>query len=136
MHLWFVILVCTGVYGISRISQPGLKAVNFAKAIAGQKLNGSVIKEIEVESEGSCRLECVEEERCRSYNFGTTKNNAEKFKCELSDSDRFIGSINFTKEENFSYRGIQVIFVSICLEALVFHLTRNFFTFDFFIFSR
>ena len=116
------------MYGISRISQPGLKAVNFAKAIAGQKLNGSVIKEIEVESEGSCRLKCVEEERCRSYNFGATKNNAEKFKCELSDSDRFTGFKNFTKEENFSYRGIQVTFLRICLEALTFQL-RTFLVF-------
>ncbi|KAL9986966.1 hypothetical protein ACROYT_G001193 [Oculina patagonica] len=86
-----------------------MKAVNFAKAIAGQRLNGSVIKEIEVESEGSCRLECVEEDRCQSYNFGTTKNNADRFKCELSDNDRFVGFINFTKEENFNYRGIQSI---------------------------
>ena len=110
MHLWIVILICTAVYGISRISEYDLIAVNFAKPMAGQKLNGSVIKEIEVESEGSCRLECVEEERCRSYNFGTTKHNAEKFKCELSDSDRFTGFKNFTKEENFTDVGLQVIF--------------------------
>ncbi|KAL9986970.1 hypothetical protein ACROYT_G001200 [Oculina patagonica] len=107
MHLWLIILVWTAVYGISRISKPGMKAVNFAKAIAGQRLNGSVIKETEVKSQGSCRLECVEEERCRSYNFGTTINNAQRFKCELSDSDRFVGFINFTKEENFSYTGLK-----------------------------
>ncbi len=118
--------------GISRISQPGMKAVNFAKAIAGQRLNGSVIKEIEVGSEGSCRLKCVEEERCRSYNFGTTKDNSEKFKCELSESDRFVGFINFTKEENFNYRGIQVILINICLEPLIFKSTRNFSLFIFF----
>ena len=35
----------------------------------GKQLNGSVIKEVEVESESSCRLECVNEERCKSYNF-------------------------------------------------------------------
>ena len=50
--------------------------------------------------------------------------NAEKFKCELSDSDRFIGSINFTKEENFNYRGIQVIFISICLKELIFQFFK------------
>ena len=110
MQLCIVILICTAVYGISRISEDDLIAVNFAKPMAGQKLNESVIKEIEVESEGSCRLECVEEERCWSYNFGTTKNNAEKFKCELSDSDRFTGFKNVTKEENFTYVGLQVIF--------------------------
>ena len=101
-------LVCTAVHGISRISQP-FKAVNFAKEIAGRKLNGSVIKETEVESESSCRLECVEEEKCRSYNFGITKNNARGFACQLSDSDRFVGHVNFTANEEFHYRGIKVI---------------------------
>ena len=102
MNLCIVILICTAVYGISRISEYDFIAVNFAKPMAGQKLNGNVIKEIEVESEGSCQLECVKEGQCRSYNIGAKqKNNAENFKCELSDSDRFTGFINFTKEENF-----------------------------------
>lgn len=109
LELWILTVVCTAVHCISRISQPDLKAVNFAKAKEGHKLNGSVIKEIEVDSESSCQFECVKEERCQSVNFGTTKNNAERFKCQLSDSDRFIGSINFTKDETFNYRGIQVI---------------------------
>lgn len=109
MHLCLVILLSTTVHGISRISQPGMKAVNFAEAIPGRKLNGNVIKEIEVKSEGCCRFECVEDERCQSYNFGMTKNNAERFKCQLSNSDRFTGFINFTKDDNFSYGGIQVI---------------------------
>ncbi|KAL9982294.1 hypothetical protein ACROYT_G004321 [Oculina patagonica] len=111
MHLliWMLTLVCTTVHGISRISQPGFKAVNFARAIEGRKLNGSVIKEVEVESESSCRLQCVEEERCQSYNFATTKNDAGRYKCELSDSDRFFGHVNFTANENFSYRGIKSV---------------------------
>ncbi|KAL9982271.1 hypothetical protein ACROYT_G004297 [Oculina patagonica] len=110
MHLSIPALVCAAVYcvyGISRISEPDFKAVNFAKAIAGQKLNGSVIKEVEIESESSCRLECVEEERCQSYNFGTTKNDAGRFKCQLSDSDRFSGHVNFTEDQGFIYRGLQ-----------------------------
>ena len=49
----------TTVYGISCISQPDLRAVNFAKAIAGYKLNGNRIKEIEVDSERSCQVACV-----------------------------------------------------------------------------
>ena len=116
MHLCIVILICTAVYGISRISENDLIAVNFAKPMAGRKLNGSVIKEIDVESEGSCQLECVKEGQCRSYNIGTKKNDAEKFKCELSDSDQFTGFINFTKEENFTYIGLQVI---------IYHLLSN-----------
>ena len=71
MYLWIFNLVCSAVYGISRISGPNLKAVNFAKELEGQKLKGSLIKEIEVSSESSCRFECVNEERCQSYNFGT-----------------------------------------------------------------
>ena len=96
------------VYGISRISEPGLKAVNFAKAIEGKKLNGGMIKETEVDSEGFCRLECVEEERCKSYNFGGTKNNSKTFTCQLSDSDRFVDGVNFIEDEYFRYRGMQV----------------------------
>ena len=100
MHFWILALVCTAAHGKSRISQPGVKAVNFARAIDGRKLNGSVIKEVEVESESSCRFQYVEEERCQSYNFGTTMNGGGRFKCELSDSDRFLGNVNFTEDAN------------------------------------
>lgn len=74
MHFCVVFLFATAVYGISRLSDPQMhwKPANFDKAVEGRRLNGSVIKEIGVDSEGSCRLECVEEERCQSYNFGTT----------------------------------------------------------------
>ncbi|KAL9972451.1 hypothetical protein ACROYT_G018755 [Oculina patagonica] len=107
MHVWMIFLLGTAVYGISRISQPGLKAVNFAKAIEGWMLNGSVIHETEVDSESSCRFECVEDERCRSYNFGPAKNKHERFMCQLSDSDRFHGRVNFTEDKDFRYGGIQ-----------------------------
>jgi len=116
MHLWMITLACTTVYGISRISQPGLRAVNFAKSIAGYRLNGSVIKEIEVDSERLCQVECVSAEKCQSYNFGatndtnTTKKTDEKFMCQLSDSDRFVGFANFTVDKEFIYKGRQVKF--------------------------
>ena len=106
---WVICFLCTAVCGISRISQPGLKAVNFAQPIEGWKLNGSVISEKEVDSESSCRLECVEDERCKSFNFGSKKNNAGRYICQLSDSDRFVGHINFTEAADFRYRGIKVI---------------------------
>ena len=82
-------------------------AVNFAHAIEGRKLNGSVINEEEVDSESSCRLKCVNNKRCLSYNFGRTSNKSGRFKCQLSDSDRFVGIANFTTDENFKYVGIQ-----------------------------
>lgn len=105
-----VVLVCTAVCGISRISEYDLLAVNFAKKIPGRKLNGKVIKEIEVKSEDFCAFACVEENRCLSYNFGTIKDDAKRFRCELSDSDRFTGFVNFTKDGNFNYTGLQVFF--------------------------
>ena len=108
MHLLWLLLFDTAVYGISRISESGLEAVNYAKAIEGMKLNGSVIKEVEVDLELSCQFECVAEQRCMSYNFGADKNNAKKFMCQLSDSDRIIDRGNFIKDERFRYRGIQV----------------------------
>ena len=101
-------LVCSPGYCISRISQQSWNGVNFAKAIDERKLYGRVIKEVEVESESVCRLACVEEQRCQSYNFGTRRNEDGKFHCQLSDSDLFHGHDNFTADENFIYRGIKV----------------------------
>ncbi|PFX11339.1 hypothetical protein AWC38_SpisGene24986 [Stylophora pistillata] len=64
---------------------------------------------MEVDSEISCQLECVDEEGCHSYNFGTIKDDSERFKYQLSDSDRFAGFANFTKDKNFIYRGMMVL---------------------------
>ena len=114
MYFWMLTLVCTTVYGINRISQSDLKAVNFANVIAGYRLNGSVIREIEVDSERLCQFACVDEERCLSYNFGptngtnTTKRNTERFVCQLSNSDRFAGFANFAYDKEFIYKGRQV----------------------------
>ena len=108
MHLNIISLLCTVAYGISRISGPNFKAVNFAEKINGQKLNGSLIRHIKVDSESSCQLECVNEERCQSYNFGTIEGDPNKFKCQLTDSDRFAVLANFIEDRRFIYRGIKV----------------------------
>ena len=108
MHPLGLFSFVAAVSGISRISKPGWKAVSFVKAIEGKKLNGSIIKETEVDSEGVCRLACVEEELCKSYNFGESKNNGVKFKCQLSDSDRFVDRVKFIEDRDFKYIGIQV----------------------------
>ena len=121
MHLWMLTFLYATVYGISRISHPELKAVNFAKAIPGYKLNVSVIKEIEVNSERACQFACVDEEKCLSYNFGptngtkTAKKNAERFMCQLSNSDRFVGFANFAEDKEFIYKGLQVKLKSVKL---------------------
>ena len=101
------VITSTNAWG--RILNPArdLQAVNFAKEIRGRRLNGSVIREMEVDSEVSCQLQCVKENNCLSYNFGP-KENKKRFKCELSNSDRFVGLNNFTEDPEFLYRGVEV----------------------------
>ena len=112
MHVLLLFLISVTAYATSRISNtfPRFQAANFGEMMDGKQLNGSVIKEIEVESESSCRLECVNEERCKSYNFGGKKNKSERWKCQISDSDRFErpARANFIEKKDFSYRGIKV----------------------------
>ena len=105
--LLITFLVITLTNGESRLTTSHYKAVNFAREIKGGRLYGSVIKEIEVDSESSCRLHCVEESSCRSYNFGPGENK-KMFKCQLSDSDRFASFKNFTADNTFLYRGVKV----------------------------
>ena len=109
MHLSIISLLCAVAYGINLISGPNFKAVNFANKIKRQKLNGSLIRDVEVDSESSCPFECVDEERCQSYNFGTIKGDSYKFNCQLSNSDRFAGFVKFfIEDKGFIYRGIKV----------------------------
>ena len=102
----FVLLVGSTVCVGTRISEPNLEAVNFAHPIEGRRLSGSVLRELKVDSEESCPFECVNEKKCLSYNVGSansTENNAKRFKCQLSDSDRFA---NFTEDKDFKYGGL------------------------------
>ena len=94
--LWLVLVFSEHVSGLSRISEPRFKAVNFAEEKEGRKLNGRVIKEMQVDAEGECRLRCVDEEQCRSYNFGLKKHKAGNFLCQLNGSDKSVGFGNFT----------------------------------------
>ena len=107
--LWLVLVFSEHVSGLSRISEPRFKAVNFAEEKEGRKLNGRLIKEMQVDAEGECRLRCVDEEQCRSYNFGLKKHKAGNFLCQLNGSDKSVGFGNFTKDDNFKYRGMEVI---------------------------
>ena len=54
-------VMITATNGITKMITPNFKGVNFAKEIRGRRLSGSVTREMEVESEGSYRLQCVEE---------------------------------------------------------------------------
>ena len=72
-------------------------------------MNGRLIKEMQVDAEGECRLRCVDEEQCRSYNVGLKKHKAGNFLCQLNGSDKSVGFGNFTKDDNFKYTGMKVI---------------------------
>ena len=102
------IVMITSTNGITKMITSNFKAVNFGKEIRGRRLIGNVIRELEVDSEGFCRLQCVEENDCMLYNFGPNENK-KKFKCQLSNSDRFVGLKNFTEDHEFLYRGIKVV---------------------------
>ncbi len=108
MYLLYFAFFVGAVSGSNRFTEPSLEAINFASPIVGRKLNGSVIKEVEVDSEIFCQFACVKEFLCLSYNFGPTEDK-KRFKCQLSDSDRFVGMKNFTEDGELIYRGIQVI---------------------------
>ena len=107
MHLLYFPFFVVAVSGSNRFAESDFKAINFARPIIGRKLNGSVINETEVDSEISCQFACVKEIRCLSYNFGSTEDK-KRFKCQLSDTDRFVALKNFTEDGKLVYRGIQV----------------------------
>ena len=107
MNILLLIFCGTAAYAISRTTDPDLEAVNFARAIHGKKLNGSVFQESSVDSEISCQIACVKESRCLSYNFGAMKK-GDGLICQLSDSDRFTSHENCTEDEKVIYRGILV----------------------------
>lgn len=44
----------------------------------------------------------------KSFNFGSKTNNAGRYICQLSDSDRFFGRVNFTEAADFCYTGVKV----------------------------
>ena len=72
------------------------------------RLITSLITKREVDSEISCQFECLEEPRCKFYNFDAEKNSKNRFRCQLSDSDRFVHLDNLSKDENFRCREIRV----------------------------
>ena len=106
LKLLLVSLTISFTYGDPRIMTYVFQGVNFAREIRGRRLNGSVIRQIQVDSESSCRLHCVKESSC-TYNFGSTTNN-KQFKCQLSDSDHFVSFKSFTEDNKFLYRGVKV----------------------------
>ncbi|CAH3117300.1 unnamed protein product [Porites lobata] len=90
------------------LSFPDFKLRNYAEKIVGGRLNGSTIKQLNVSSEMSCQIECVADNRCLSYNL-IPITGMDVLICELSDSDRFVGYQNFTRQVGGIYRGLESI---------------------------
>ena len=112
MHLCLIFLLYAVVYGMSRIPEPN--PINFVENITGRKLDRSLIRGVKVDSESSCQLQCVQEERCLSCNFETAMDDVKNLKSQLSSSDRFAGFANFTESKDFTfYRGIKVITINL-----------------------
>ena len=107
MRLCLFLLFSAVVSAFTRIVEPDFEGVNFAKALFGKRLD-KVFQESAVDSEPSCQIQCVKNIRCLSYNLGTT-NEKGNFICQLCDSDRFTSHENFTQDEKWRYRGMEVI---------------------------
>lgn len=110
MNFLVLLLFIGNIFGLGHISYPGVgwRTLNFAEPVEKRRLNGSVIKDEEVESELACQFKCVGEHRCQSYNFGPSETSLTKHLCQLSNSDRFVDRENFIEDANFKYGGFQV----------------------------
>ena len=72
MYLWVFAalrLLKAITQGSTHLLEPDFRAANFAKVIEDRKLNGTILRELEMASEISCQFECFSEDRCMSYNF-------------------------------------------------------------------
>ena len=103
MYVFLAFSLASNIHGSNHFTERHFKAINFAGPKEGQKLDGNIFKDLEVTSEISCQFECVKETRCLSYNFLSIQG-----KCQLSNSDRFVGHMNLTQDDGALYRGIQV----------------------------
>ena len=107
MRLCLLLFFSTVVYIITRIVEPDFEGVNFAKALFGQRIE-RVFQETTVDSDTSCQIQCLRRIRCFSHNVGSI-NEKGKFTCQLCDSDRFTSHENFTQDEKWLYRGVELI---------------------------
>ena len=85
--------------------------VSFARAMRlGLKLimSGYGIKEIHVTTDTAFGFACNNEVNCLSFNSEIAPDQTGRFRCQLSDSDRFDGFDNFTVDTVFKYSGVQV----------------------------
>ena len=97
------------VQGSNHFLESGIRAANFAKVIKDRKLNGKILRKLEMAAEISCQFECFSEDRCMSYFFCIHGNETSTCQNATKWSDRFVSRVIFTKENGALSKGIQVI---------------------------
>ena len=65
MRLCLLLFFSTVVYAVTRIVEPDFEGVNFAKALFGKRLE-KVFQETAVDSETSCKMQCLNTVVCRT----------------------------------------------------------------------
>ena len=76
--------------------------------IHGQRLEDHVIRTTDVIDEHACRLKCLLEPNCVSYNFNKKEDANGRHKCDLNNAT-YEHSDDLAKNESYVYREAQVI---------------------------
>ena len=104
--------------------------------IHGHRLENHVIRTIDAINEDICKVKCLLEPNCVSYNFKTEANTAGKHKRDLSNASYEHDnehSGDLAKKENYVYRGAEVdielhlyniVKISLCCFIFSLHLRR------------
>ena len=110
MSSWLVLVLALTACRLQRTAQyPHVSALSKCQLRLGLKLTGYVIlKEIDVATDTACGFAFNNQVNCLSYNSEIASDQTGRFRCQLSDSDRFAGFDNFTVDIDFKYAGIQV----------------------------
>ena len=75
----------------------------------GYSLQGHVFKNLTMQGENTCEINCYVEHDCVSYNVGPSDEDDVKI-CELSDSDHKIHPEALGRRNGFTYRTTKVSF--------------------------
>ena len=75
----------------------------------GYSLQGHVFKNLTMQGENTCEINCFVEHDCVSYNIGPSDEDDVKI-CELSDSDHKIHPEALGRRNGFTYRTTKVSF--------------------------
>lgn len=85
----------------------GCKTMAFKVKIEGKALKSHVFQTTKSGSQGFCRVLCYLNDRCLSYNYGTSAH-GEKDMCELSESDHVMHGEDLTDRSDTVYMRAEV----------------------------